>query len=375
MLSHQHLIKYFFKRELSEIYMSVALRDLALSMSGIFVPIYLFVDLKYSLNQVLMFFLIFALALIVGSFMAAKFTSKYGIKHGILASMFGFVTYTIILATLPYHGWYFIPAIIAGISNSFYWLNFHADFAKFSDNKNQGKEVSTWFITAYVSILIGPILGSVIITYLGFISLFVIVVLILLLSAVPLFLSSEVYEPVKFSFKYIFKKSHLKDSYMYITYGLKTMIFQVVFPLYIFLILGKYISLGAIASLTSLGSIIVGFFVGRLSKNEKREKLMFKYGSLFNSVGIFFMMIVKTFIQIAVVNVYLAISLIFVEIPHYSLVYEKARKEKNLIEYLTYREIMIGFGRLMGAVIILIVGKLSYGFIISGIATMSWVLL
>ena len=39
------------------------------------------------------------------------------------------------------------------------------------------------------------------------------------------------------------------------------------------------------------------------------------------------MMIVKTFVQIAVVNVYLAISLIFVEIPHYSLVYEKARKE------------------------------------------------
>ena len=237
MLRHAHLIKFLFNRELSEMYVSVALRDLALSMYGIFVPLYLFVDLNYSLNKVLLFFLLYAVSVTLSVIPAAKFTSRYGIKHGILISMFLLIIYNIALVTLPYHNLFFIPAIISGFSTSFYWINFHADFAKFSDKKNRGREVSIWFITAYASILLGPILGSIIITYLGFITLFVIVSLIFMLSAIPLFLSSEVYEPIKFSLKDIISRSHLKEIYFYITYGIRMTVSMVVFPLYIFFLL------------------------------------------------------------------------------------------------------------------------------------------
>ncbi len=372
MLRHSHLIKFLFNRELSEMYVSVALRDLALSMSGIFVPLYLLVDLNYSLEKVLLFFLIYAIAVTVSVIPAAKFTSRYGIKHGILISMFFLIIYNITLVTLPYHNLFFIPAIISGFSTSFYWINFHADFAKFSDKKNRGREVSIWFITAYSSILLGPILGSIIITYLGFITLFVIVSLIFMLSAIPLFLSSEVYEPVKFSIADIFKKSHLKETYFYIGYGIRMTVSMVVFPLYIFFLLGKYISLGAIASLTALGSMIVGYFVGRLSKDEQKEMTMFKYGSLFHSLGLFFMIFVKTFVQIAIVNVYLAMSFIFVDIPHHSMMYSKARKQKNMMGYLVFREICIGMGRILGVLIIMVTGKLILGFIVSGLTMLTW---
>ena len=372
MLRHTHLIKFLFNRELSEMYISVALRDLALSMSGIFVPLYLLIDLDYSLNKVLLFFLFYGIAVTLSVIPAAKFTSRYGIKHGILMSMFGLIMYNISLVTLPYHDLFFMPAILSGFSTSFYWINFHADFAKFSDKKNRGREVSIWFITAYTSILVGPILGSVIITYLGFITLFVIVSLIFMLSAVPLFLSSEVYEPVKFSVSDIFKKSHLKETYFYITYGIRMMISQVVFPLYIFFLLTKYISLGAIASLTALGSMIVGYFVGKLSKDEKKEMTMFKYGSLFHSLGLFFMIFVKTFVQIAVVNVYLAMSFIFVDIPHHSMFYTKARRQKSMMGYIVFREITIGIGRIVGVLLIMLTASLILGFIVSGITMLTW---
>jgi len=372
MLRHAHLIKFLFNRELSEMYVSVALRDLALSMYGIFVPLYLFVDLNYSLNKVLLFFLLYAVSVTLSVIPAAKFTSRYGIKHGILISMFLLIIYNIALVTLPYHNLFFIPAIISGFSTSFYWINFHADFAKFSDKKNRGREVSIWFITAYASILLGPILGSIIITYLGFITLFVIVSLIFMLSAIPLFLSSEVYEPIKFSLKDIISRSHLKEIYFYITYGIRMTVSMVVFPLYIFFLLRKYISLGAIASITALGSMIVGYFVGKLSKDEKKEITMFKYGSLFHSLGLFFMIFVKTFVQIAIVNVYLAMSFIFVDIPHHSMFYTKARKQKSMMGYLVFREICVGIGRVLGVLILMITGKLIIGFIVSGITMLTW---
>ena len=372
MLSHQNLIKFLFNRELSEMYISIALRDLALSMSGIFVPLYLLVDLEYPLSKVLLFFLIFSLSLTLSVLLAAKFTSRYGVKHGILMSMFGLILYIIFLLTLPYHNIYFIPAILSGVSTSFYWVNFHVDFARFTDKKNRSREVSLWFITSYLSVLLGPIVGSVIVTFLGFTTLFVIVSLILLLSALPLFLSSEIYEPIKFSFRYIFQKSHLKEIYFYIGYGIRMMISQVVFPLYLFFLLTKYISLGAISSLTALGSVLVGYFIGKLSKDEKREKTMLRYGSLFHSLGLFLMLFVKTFIQIAVVNVYLAMSFIFVDLPHHSMMYTRAKKQDNLMEYIVFREISIGMGRILGVLVILLTGKLVIGFILSGITMFTW---
>jgi MFS transporter, YQGE family, putative transporter len=372
MFKHLHLIKSVFNRELSEIYISGALRDLALSMAGIFVPIYLFVDLKYPFLKVVLFFLIYALSLALSSLLAAKFTAKYGIKHGILISMFTMVVYIILLATLPYHNLYILTALIWGASVSFYWVSFHADFAKSSDRRYRGQEVSIWFITSYFGILLGPILGSVIIVYLGFITLFVIVSLILLLSTLPLFLSSEIYEPVKFSYKYLFNKSHLKETYFYLIYGMRIMVGQLALPLFIFLLLGKYISLGAIASFATLGAMITGYFVGKFSKTEKSDKIILKYGSLFHSLGWFFILFVKTFVQIAIVNVYLAISFIFIDIPHYASMYTKARKEKNMMEYIVYRELTIGFGRVLGVLIILLTGKLVLGFILSGVGIFSW---
>ncbi len=372
MLRHQHTIKYLFNRELSEMYISIALRNLALSMAGIFVPIYLFIDLKYPLTKVILFFIIYTITLILSNLLAAKFTSKYGIKHGILASMFGFILYTILLATLPYHHLFFLPPILWGMSNAFYWVNFHTDFTRFSDKKNRGQEVSIWFITAFLGILIGPILGSIIITYLGFTTLFVVVSLIFLLSAVPLFLTSEVYEPVNFSIKELFDRSHLKETYFYLVYGFKTMVAQFALPIFIFLLLGQYISLGIIASFSAMGSITIGYMVGKLSKNEIRENKMIKYGSLFHSLGWFLLLFVKTFIQITVVNIYLAMSFILIEIPHHTLMYTKAKKRKRPMEYIVYREMAMGFGRLLSLVVILLTGKLIIGFILSGLGIFSW---
>lgn len=372
MLRHQHVVKYLFSRELSEMYISIALKNLAFSMAGIFVPLFLFIDLNYPLTKVAWFFIIYSLALMFTAPFAAKFTSKYGIKHGILISMFGFIIYIILLATLPHHGLYFLPALIWGIANSFYWINFHTDFAKFSDKKNRGQEVSMWFISAFLGILLGPILGSIIITFLGFTTLFVIVSLIFLLSAVPLFLTSEVYEPVKFSIKDLFDKSHLKETYFYLTYGFKTMISQFALPIFIFMLLNKYISLGIIASFAALGSIIIGYIVGKLSKNEEREWRMIKFGSLFHSIGWFFLLFVKTFVQIAIVNFYLAVSFIFVELPHHTLMYTNARKKKSLMGYIVYREMILAFGRLLGVLVILLTGSFIIGFIVSGLGVFSW---
>tara|TARA_Y100000034_G_C6905797_1_gene420236 strand:- start:1679 stop:2752 length:1074 start_codon:yes stop_codon:yes gene_type:complete len=353
-------------------YISIGIKNLALSMAGIFVPLYLYLDMGYPLSKVFLFYMIYSLAMMVTCPFAAKFISKHGVKHGILTSMFGFIMQIILLSTLSFHNLFFLPALVGGMANSFYWISFHTDFAKFSDKKKRGQEVSLWFITAFLGILLGPILGSIIITYLGFVTLFIIVSLLLLLSAVPLFMSSEVHTKTTFLFKDIFKKSRLKETYVYIVMGFRVIIAQVALPIFIFLMLDKYLSLGAIASFAALGSIIIGYFVGKLSNNERREKTMLRYGSLFHSVGWFALLFLKTFVQLAFINIYLAMSYIFVDIPHHTAVYGKAKKSGNTTGYFVYREMMIAFGRFLGVLVLLVTGSLVVGFIIGGVGMATW---
>jgi MFS family permease len=356
-------------------YVSVAIKNLALSMIGIFVPIYLFADLGYPLLKVLIFFLIYSTTMAVTAMLIPKFISKFGVKHGILLSMVLFIVQIVLLESLHYHELFYLPAIVWGVANAIYWLSFHTDFVKNSDKKNRSQEVSLWFIMAYFGLLIGPILGSVIITYLGFLTLFIISILLLLLSAVPLFLTPDLHEPVTFSYKNIFKGYSVRETTGYMLYGIRVILTTFALPLFIFMALGKYLELGGIASLAALVSMGLGYFIGKTTRTEKKEKLFFKYGALFHSVGLFFILLMKTFIQLATTSVYLALSFLFVEIPHHSRMYSKAKKTHNVIGFITYREVAISLGRIIGVLIVIGFGSLEPLFIAAGIGMIIWAFL
>ena len=54
--SPQFYLQYFLKRERTELYLSVAIRNFALGLALIFEPIYLFLYFHHSLSKTLLFF-------------------------------------------------------------------------------------------------------------------------------------------------------------------------------------------------------------------------------------------------------------------------------------------------------------------------------
>jgi hypothetical protein len=65
-------------------------------------------------------------------------------------------------------------------------------------------------------------------------------------------------------------------------------------------------------------------------------------------------------------------SYIFVDIPHHTAVYGKAKKSGNTTGYFVYREMMIAFGRFLGVLVLLVTGSLVVGFIIGGVGMATW---
>ena len=126
MLNFGNNFHFFAQKELSEIYIAVIIRSLAISMIGLFIPIYMYVDLGYSISKIALFFIYYTMAFALLTVFVAKFSARYGFKHSMLISSFLTIIYLALLYYLKVglvH--YSIVGIVFGVSSAFYWLAFH----------------------------------------------------------------------------------------------------------------------------------------------------------------------------------------------------------------------------------------------------------
>ncbi|MCD4666812.1 MFS transporter [archaeon] len=372
-ITHSHVIKTIFKKELREIYIAIALKTLAMSMIGIFIPIYLIDELGYPFEHMLFFYLIWVITSIIMSPIIAKFSAKYGVKHSIFVSAPLFIIFIALLESLKFNivsPW--IVAIFFAFPFLFFWIGLHIDFAKFSDKKIRTKEVSVFHFLMFLSIIIGPILGGLIINYFNFLILFLVSSLLFIASVVPLLFSKDIHEPTKFSFKYIFKKEHFKDLMIFISLGIKHITEIVFLPVFIFLILKQYLLLGAVYTISNIIPAIATLIMGKYGGKDRKK--LIKIGAVLNMISWFLVSFIKTAFQTFFVVTLLGTSLTIMSVPHNSLVYEKAAK-KNTSEYIVFREISISLGRGIGLVILLITSNFIYNFALAGISNLSFLFL
>ncbi len=203
-------------KEINQIYLSVALRSFALSLISLFVPMYLYSELGYSLQETLAFYIIFSVVLAIVSPFAAKFASKYGLKHSILLSVPFQVFYFYLLYQLKSIN---VPlALIAsleGFAIAFFWMGMHLEFSKISHKKHRGEEVGKRQAAMVLATLAGPLAGGAMIKYFGFSIVFIIASIILLSSAAFLFLSKERHAKFKFSVRSLWSKNYFKNSHFF----------------------------------------------------------------------------------------------------------------------------------------------------------------
>ena len=372
MFSLNRHLHYFLNRELSELYVTVALRTFAMSLISIFVPLYL-LGIGYSLIDVLTFYIIFCVFHSILSLFAAKLSVKIGLKHSIALSMPFLILFYILLYTLTTNNWPLaLVALVAAVQNSLFWVSFHMDFTKFSAKKKRGEEFGILRIITTTLNAVGRVLGAIIISFVSFHYLFVFVSALLVISFVPLFLSKEIKIRREISFRKMLKISSLKDFIVFMGSGAEYGAALVVWPLFIFLIVGTYISLGIITSIATFISLLTVYIVGRMCDCFNRRSLL-KFGSVAHSVVWFFKAIVSTGPQIVLVNSLSGITNTFKEIPYNTMVYDKASK-KNTVEFIVMREVALHVGKILFFALIMLLVVLARGLVLAGFASLAYLL-
>jgi len=370
---HIHFLKFTIDRDLSELYISMVIRALAFSMIGIFVPLYLYNELNYGLEDIAKFYLVYAFIFGIFTLPASKLISKIGIKKSMLLSSPIYIVYFILLFLLRENfGLFFLVPLVLGIADALFWIAFHEDFANFSDKKGRGSEVGLFYTFSILSGLAGPLIGGIILTFLNFSVLFIVVAILILLSSVPLFFSRDIKRKSNFDYNFL-KHLNFKDMVSFIGAGVRGIVSLVFWPIFIFIILGAYLKVGSLITVVGLVTAIFSFIVGKLSDTTFKKRKLIKIGSIFHSIVWFLKISIITQFQLVGIALLDGISMIIMELPFSAIVYNKAGKIDG--SYFVFREISLCIGRVLVLLLVLLTGSLIASFGFAGIASLAYMLL
>lgn len=266
--------------QLSELYINTLFRALTLSITGLFVPVYL-LQLHYSLTAILAvvtwYFTFRGLGLDV---LAGYTVARFGPKHTMLVGYGLLALSTTMFLTLPHVFWpIWLLGGLWGASASFFFVPFNIGFSKLKHSRHGGKELGYVTIMDKLGHATGPLIGGFVATIFGGQYIFLVAIVLLVIGIIPLFRSAE---PVKTHQHLDFKNFHVgdikRDLVSFAAMGIENNLCLYLWPLFLglFIVTDKtvYAKLGVLASVSLIAGIVSAHAFGKLIDQYKGRKLL-----------------------------------------------------------------------------------------------------
>lgn len=354
-MNHYKLLHFTLKGGLGEIYISIFLRSFAISLIGVFIPIYLLREIGVSFSQLLIYYIITFITLAFAYPISAKLCSKFGVKHIILLSVpFYIIFYFLLYNLLNYEISIYLLGFVLGLGDGLFWYAYSADFAKCSDKKHRTEEVRFWYIIASLIGIVAPFIGGYLLSMLNFYILFGLVIILFIFSIIPLLMSKEMILGHDFTVSDVIKRENFENFFLYYLQGMRGVVVGIFWPLLIFFILEEYFSLGLIISGAALVSSISVWFVAGYIDKINRIKFS-KVGTLIDGIVTFFRSFAKNFLQITGITILGGITSYVVDISLSALGFDQANKT-DVGGFLIFREMVFTLGRLSLLLVVLLIG-------------------
>jgi len=385
------LEKKYFNKSLSKgfvrLYTGKTIVMIATAMLGIFLPIFLYNLFNKNFQAVIIYYGLGYLFYGIVVSLGVKFLNKFGFRNALRTSVIlGMIFYIIFYFIDQNNLKYLIPfsLLISVLYRLLYWLPYHVNFAKFTNKKTRGRQVSIIEATRSVLGVFIPLIAGLIVSYFSFDILFIIAIALYLLSGIPYLTISRTREKfvwtIRETWKQFFSKKRRKTVLAYMADGSENIIGIVVWPIFIYQLLdGNYFKVGAISTLIIAISVITQLFLGKyMDLRVKKEKVL-KWGSFLYSFGWLVKIFISTTFQLFIVGAYHSITCIFLRTPFDALTYEIAADQEHYVdEFSVLREMAIQFGRVLMAVLIILISfffAIQWVFILAALASMVFNLL
>ena len=337
---------------LSGLYLNTALRNFALGLSGIFIPIYVY-QLTHQLSDVLLFYLLRNLALTLTLFPAARFISRWGPDLAVLLSNFAATIFFFLLATAPINpiSLWLAPLFAAFIIN-FYWPPYHAAFSSVSSRAHLSRAVANINnITRLVSVF-APLVGGIIATQWGFSGLLLLTTALFLVSSLPIFLDEyNPKEPLP-NWSELEKEVFLsQDRSLFFSFffqGFRMIIDVAIWPIILYLAIPSLEGIGGLTTFTLIVSLAIINYLAK--KMPQFNPLSCSGGNLARTIIWTLRGLTQQPLIIALTDPFYQLATIFVDLPRTLLIYHWGKKQP--LSFFVKRELSLHLGRLTATIII-----------------------
>lgn len=365
-----HFLMHRLRREISELYITVAIKDFAFSMIALYEPIFLFKQYG-SISIVFMFYAIVYLLYFFALPWGSKAAAKYGFEHCIFFSIPFAIFYFLALSQIPiYKELIFVAIPLVVMYKILFWPSYHTDFAHYSQSGYRGREIGVLSLVSTFATILGPVVGGLVLSKFGFEVLFVLVSIVSLVSVVPLFKTKEQFQPHIFSISNAFKRImtpddqyRRKDFWAYFGYG-EELIAAIAWPMFIYLLIDKYYLMGIIISGVAIALSFISLHIGKLSDildRNGRKKLLYS-GELIR----FFSWILRPFasnwLGVLLIDILASGSKTAINYPLITSAYNMGDNHKGFLKYITYFEMSLSAGKCIIAFLAFILTSVLSGF-------------
>lgn len=287
--------------EIKLFYLSYGIFQFANSIVQIFVPLY-FYNKGFSLFYIIIFFAITQIGRLVLLPVSAWLSSLYGAKRVMSVSLILTIIYYVFLEKIEIvSAVFYLSAFIFGAIQALQSLPFLVHLSKISPQENKGKIFGTLNIYTSIANALGPFLGGFIISYYGFKSVFYVVIALILPSIYLLLLTPEVTKIRKIDFSAVCRSSILSDLVANGAFNFQVFLGNAVWPIFIFVILPEYNTIGFMQTVSISFSLITFHFIGKWTDRSRRKKVL-AWGSVSNSLAGFFRIFANSFPSIFLIN-------------------------------------------------------------------------
>ena len=334
--------------ELSELYMSMTLKSLALSLIAIFIPVFLYQE-GFSVAEISFYFAFYFMLRILFNLLAGYLTARAGPKHMLAYSYVLLTIFLGLLLTLPTYGWslYFI-AVVHSLFNAFFFVAYHVDFSKVHSVKKGGSEISIMNILVRTAAATGPFVGGLVATVFSIEATIAMALGLVLLAIWPLMLTAE---PVKKQRELDLKSFSIRDNLNNMSaYSLLAISRQVAllsWPLYISIFIftdDVYAKVGLVTSVSIAVSILVTRAYGKLIDNDSGKTLL-NSASVFASATHALRPVINSLGGVVLINMTSELAETGVLLPFTKGFYDEADSANNRIAYVSVMESAIAVTR------------------------------
>lgn len=339
-----HLDRYdkLFKTDLWHFDVSVWLHVFARSMIAVFIPIFL-LQIGWELNEVILFYLIYALADIPLNLVARDLVAKLGARIVIVIGTIAYIGFFSILYNLEVGQWgsFITMAILLGLYDAFYWVAHMYFFVRCEKNdRNISLGLSVLDISRRVAAFLAPAAGALVLIVFERNALILVSIAFFVLSIIPLFQIKHTYDKPDYkvlSMREFFRKGEgLRDYIIQSLYSFHVVAEAIIWPIFIFTVFSTVESVAFIPIIVAGTTIFFTYFVGHIRKANRQKAITL--GALLVAIVWILRLFLTTTVFYYISVFLMGIFAVFITIPMQSTIYEKG-ENKDALAASTYRNL------------------------------------